>query len=95
MNYPEIIEWEVNAVKNNLKPCPFCGGRALPKIVRGEKYKAVCIECEGCGARGPIIENKLITYWKPCAKTEWLSQLDQAIYAHGGKLLDEWNRRAT
>lgn len=80
-------------LSEHLKPCPFCGSRAYPIIVKGEKYKAICIECEECGARSAAIENKLISYWKPCAKNDWKSTVEQASKIYAFELLNNWNRR--
>ena len=40
-SFPVIVELP------EAKPCPFCGSR---KIVKGERYYAMCVDC---GATGP------------------------------------------
>ena len=40
---------------NELKPCPFCGGKARIRKV-GEGYRVVCSECGSSGMRVTIKE---------------------------------------
>ena len=91
----KLQEYYDGKLSEHLKPCPFCGSRAFPTIVKGEKYKAICIECEECGARSSAIENKLISYWKPCSKNDWESTVAQASRIYAVELLNDWNRRTT
>ena len=39
----------------NLKPCPFCGGKAVLKQDSGFDYGSYIywVECSGCGASSP------------------------------------------
>lgn len=44
-------------MKNELKPCPFCGGEAEVvnrREIQGEQLTAY-VECKGCGASGKIV----------------------------------------
>lgn len=81
------------ALIDSLKPCPLCGSRAIFTIVKGKKHKGVCVECEECGARGPIQESKLISYFRPSGKNGWESTLEEAISAYGYEAAEKWNRR--
>lgn len=76
----------------DLKACPFCGGMAFVIIDRGKQYKAVYVECEDCGARVPIEENRLISYWK--SKNKWNETvIDKAVKCYGKAICEAWNRR--
>jgi Lar family restriction alleviation protein len=77
---------------NELKPCPFCGGRAFVVIDRGQKYKAIFVECEDCGARVPVCERKWLSYWKPSRFYE--SPVERAMDHYGKAINDAWNVRA-
>ena len=53
-----------------LKPCPFCGGRAhiawyAEDFVRNAKHGDVlCVECEQCGIQTlPDTKEELIKFW--------------------------------
>jgi Lar family restriction alleviation protein len=62
-----------------LLPCPFCGLTTedtvssdmcpLPAIALAEyPFKAIRVECEGCGAKGPLMNTK------KCAVKSWNSR---------------------
>lgn len=57
LNRPEwcpIEEYEEDDKVNDMKPCPFCGGRP---IMRHVSYYATWIACCDCGAMGPPSES--------------------------------------
>ena len=78
---------------DKLKPCPFCGGKPLVRIVNGRKYKAIIVECLDCRANIPIEENKLIGYWKPTKIYKTVE--DKACNYFGDYILKAWNRRVS
>lgn len=52
-------------LNNELKPCPFCGGKAeLIERIYGA-YKDVTVACKQCGIRSTLFSNDLeaITFW--------------------------------
>lgn len=75
-----------------LKPCPFCGGRAFVTIGKGKQYKAIFVECEDCEARLPIAEHRLISFWKP--NSVWKTNLERAMTFYGNEIIEAWNNRA-
>ena len=38
-------------MNEQLKPCPFCGGKAHIRNDRYAYYETVCVLCEDCGAQ--------------------------------------------
>ena len=68
---------------SELKPCPFCGGKAW-YWTRGTRYGHIAwIECETCGCKTKAVSTKL--------------QVDDAGFEQSTpvKVLDAiWNRRA-
>lgn len=55
------------AAHEELKPCPFCGGRAdRIDIEDGENAGGSCIACETCGASGAVefeFKENFISNW--------------------------------
>lgn len=74
----------------NLKPCPFCGGRAFPIVRKGEKYKAVFVECEDCGANIPIAEHKIYSHMRPAYGK---SITERLVESNIFGIEDSWNTR--
>lgn len=78
---------------DELKPCPFCGSKAILKqIAYGtthDGYARMCfrIECQKCGATAPR------SHWEVLVA---LSTNTSIYYAKDdrGKAIEEWNRRA-
>lgn len=67
---------------DELKPCPFCGGKARLLVVIEE---GVCVKCVECGAQTPWLNDAplgLITGWKTC--------VGETAHEQAVKL---WNRR--
>ena len=47
-----MTDVEANSNMNEqLKPCPFCGGKAHIRNDIYTYYETVCVSCEGCGAQ--------------------------------------------
>lgn len=64
----------------NLKPCPFCGS---DRIVQGERYFAMCVDC---GATGPershkVSQNKQNEDWNTRADDARIRRLEEAVVA--------------
>ena len=78
---------------NALLHCPFCGYEPEYKIVNGEKYKALAVVCKRCGACGPKIENRLISFTRPVQRSND-TKLDHVVGIHGEEAAKAWNRRA-
>lgn len=41
---------------DDLRPCPFCGGKRIEPFVQHEKFNTpvmMCVHCADCGATGP------------------------------------------
>ena len=52
-------EWS-KTMNNELKPCPFCGGKAVLKIKSFDIFNnAAFVECKKCHARTDLIEASL------------------------------------
>lgn len=68
-------------INGQLKPCPFCGGKAHIRNVRETdgrvSYESVCILCEDCGAQS-IRKISDGFYGKQCSDEE---------------IAELWNRR--
>ena len=75
-----------------LKPCPFCGGNAFPTIKRGERYKALFVECEDCGVMLPIYESRLLSYSRD-KKKYGETTLSNQIEWHKTEIEEKWNTR--
>lgn len=60
----ELGHLPLRSAKGN-KPCPFCGSTQLALVVHNPTQKPVLIECETCGASGPIAatEKQLAALW--------------------------------
>ena len=73
--------------KTELKPCPFCGGKA--EIKNGYVYYIKCVQahCTECGAYMPKVPINHLIYTK--GKSVRLTE-EQAKM----KTANEWNRRA-
>lgn len=41
----KLIEWAMSEHEEKLKPCPFCGGKAVTNIDETGKYKVFCTSC--------------------------------------------------
>lgn len=61
-----------------LKPCPFCGGIAMPLVRKQKGKKQVSIKCQQCNARSGVV---ILDVWEDSAP----AVEDVAKY---------WNRRA-
>ena len=78
-----------------LDSCPFCGATDVGyEIVKGREYMAVAVTCKICGAIGPMVEGRLISYMRPIARYGF-SKLDHVIWVHGAEAAKLWNRSAT
>lgn len=76
----------------DLKPCPFCGGKAVfreTRIGKHQEYRTIdfIIECEECNA-SPIKENNRISF-----KLTECGELS-ALQDDRDRAAKEWNRRA-
>lgn len=60
-----------------LKPCPFCGGKAIFGGMDFEEGDVERIECSDCGVRNPHIMTKAraIKYWN--TRYEYLADIEQ------------------
>ncbi|WP_313645262.1 hypothetical protein [Stenotrophomonas sp.] len=51
---PEVMQLPLTSIKGN-RSCPFCGGTSLSSVaVKGPEPLPLCIQCDTCGATGPI-----------------------------------------
>lgn len=41
----KLVEWAMSEHEEKLKPCPFCGGKAVTNIDETGKYKVFCTSC--------------------------------------------------
>lgn len=78
---------------NELRPCPFCGGRAVDLHAtyygggerRNKPRVAFYVRCGACGARGPMFK----------ARGEGFSPISERDHdRQRARALDAWNRRA-
>lgn len=80
-------------MSEELKPCPFCGSRAVDlhatRYEGGERSNkprvALYVRCRACGARGPMFK----------ARGEGFSPISERDHdRQRARALDAWNRRA-
>lgn len=75
-------------MQNELKPCPFCGGKA--EIRRCKLYldEAIQVHCTQCGTSQPkeIPNHRMYSYGEEMFLTEKMAT---------EKMMSRWNRRAT
>ena len=68
-------------LNGQLKPCPFCGGKAHIRNVRETddrvSYETVCVLCEDCGARS----------------IRKISDGYYGLYCSDEEMAELWNRR--
>lgn len=69
-----------------LKPCPFCGGRAIMLIESKVLARCVWVECSSCKVTGPMIEYGSLY--------EDLSELDARLRDARRQAAASWNTRA-
>lgn len=78
---------------NELRPCPFCGGRAVDLHAtyygggerRNKPRVAFYVRCGACGARGPMFK----------ARGEGFGPISERDHdRQRARALDAWNRRA-
>lgn len=97
-------------MSEELKPCPYCGGKAelvpcryLPTTVAGEFYKAVLVQCLMCPAEmasmpmdedGSKVAERLTAKWNTRHVTDRGVILDE-IYTEAAKIIDLNDLRAT
>lgn len=68
MNNSPIAEQLSLLSLTGLPPCPFCGMAKLSRVSRkepGGEIMPLCIQCETCGASGPIAasHDQLTALW--------------------------------
>ena len=68
-----------------LKPCPFCGGRAVMLIESKVLARCVWVECTGCRVTGPMIEYG--------SAYEDISELDAKLREARRQAAASWNTR--
>lgn len=69
-----------------LKPCPFCGGRAVMIIKPKVLVRCVWVECSECRVTGPMLEYK--------AETDDVKELDARLRETRSQAAEFWNTRA-
>lgn len=69
-----------------LKPCPFCGGRAVSIVKPMTLIRCVWVECSECRTTSPKMEYK--------ADTEDVKELDARLREARQKAAAFWNTRA-
>ncbi len=68
--------------ERRLKPCPFCGGRAVGHNEYGKYGLFAFVRCETCGAN------------TKCVKVEYLKDFDEYMKQPAiQRLIYLWNRR--
>ena len=83
-----------------LKPCPFCGGEARPKLYHNKECTWIrhYVQCERCDVAIPKYLNRevAIEAWNTRVESEELAFTRQFIHEHGldFALASAWNRRA-
>lgn len=73
----------------SLKPCPFCGGRALVIVWKGEE-RMVRVECMECKCSTPGVVFSLPCTQERVRELGWQPDLETAKNA----AVDAWNQRA-
>ena len=68
-----------------LKPCPFCGGRAVQMIQSKVLARCVWVECSECRVTSPMIEYK--------GDTEDVKELDAKLREARRQAAASWNTR--
>lgn len=63
----------------DLKPCPFCGGEAMPLVRKQKGKKQVSIKCQQCNARSGVL---ITDVWEASAPAV-------------GVVAEYWNRRVS
>lgn len=71
----------------SLKPCPFCGGRAIQLIVPRVLNRCVWIECGSCRTSSPMFEYQ--------ADTEDMVELCKRLRETQQQAIAFWNSRAS
>lgn len=66
-----------------LKPCPFCGGRAIQIVEPRILVNCVWIECSSCRLTSPMIEY-----------TALKGTADEKLHEARAQLTEYWNTRA-
>lgn len=74
--------------ETELKPCPFCGGKAEIKKCKAIYIDAVQAHCSKCGAKLPKVPINHLIY--TCGKSVRLTEEHATM-----KATNEWNRRST
>ena len=69
-----------------LKPCPFCGGRAVMLIESRVLARSLWVECSSCRVTGPMIEYG--------STFEDFDQLDARLREARRQATTNWNTRA-
>ena len=79
---------EVSNTKNmpDIKPCPFCGGRAVSIVKPKILVRCVWIECSECRVTTPMLEYK--------SDTEDVKELDARLRETRRQVTAFWNTRA-
>ena len=72
--------------RRSLKPCPFCGGRAVMLIESRVLARCVWVECSSCKVTGPMIEYG--SAW------EDMALLDARLREARSQAAANWNTRA-
>lgn len=76
---------------NELKPCPFCGGKAIPQeMERTPEKTRIIIGCMGCGVTVEITQH-ISTHQKIDPISREIVGCD--IVKHTPDVFDIWNRR--
>lgn len=68
-----------------LKPCPFCGGRAIMLIESKVLARCVWVECSSCRVTGPMIEYGSLY--------EDINELDARLRTARSQAAENWNMR--
>lgn len=77
-------------IPENIKPCPFCGGRALVIVWKGEHDRMVRVECCDCKCSTPGIVFQLpVSPLDHVREIGWQPGLEDAKRA----AVEAWNMR--
>ena len=71
---------------NELKPCPFCGGRAVIRETKVYLWEAIQIHCEKCSVHSP---NEIFNHLAYSDGEEIYVTKTMAAE----KVINKWNRR--